>query len=120
MKSFLFGLMLVLTGSSFANVAYNCDVKVDGYITTKMEGIELVYGQPGVTLTLNDHTVLEFDFKSSGRSNKMPTHRLAWAVVAHGDKIIQRNAYEFETLPNKLVLQKDSGDLDIRLECEQK
>lgn len=117
MKSLILGMSLLISGSSFAHVTYKCDVKIDGYVTSSVEGIELTLGKSGVQIKINEYHELYMDLGSTGRSNTMPKTRLAYALVAHGTQTINSNAVAFEGLPQGLTMSLDQGDVQIDVNC---
>lgn len=116
MKSLLVAMTFVLSTAAFANDKYSCSLKIDGYLSASVTDIEVEYGLGGVSLALDENHIIELDIKSTGRSNRMPRNRIAYAVM-FDNKVMNRHSVEFDGLPLELGLTKDSGDLDVKINC---
>lgn len=118
MKALILAVTLFSSVAAMANPFYDCDVAIDGYITKNLNDLDVVYGQ-SVSIAVAEHHILHLSIKSTGRSNRMPRNRLAFAVEGH-KQIMNSNALEFDGLPSFLNLSKEGGDLFVDVNCELK
>jgi hypothetical protein len=119
MKTLFFGLMIVLSASTYAST-YNCDAEYSAdRLGVKFQGGVAASGleYAGAEIEpLDRKNGLEISLKSTGRGNTMPKNRFAYALLIGGEVILS-GAQVYDLLPENINLQTSSPEANVTINC---